>query len=260
MGKTSIRNTLQLGWLIFVRDFQWRYKLTFLGYLWAILKPLFVGLPIIIVGKRFNLAAEESAGGNYAIYAFSGFVFFRIFFDAVECPQIVMWRARRVLQAVKIPYGAVIAAACYYVLVNVCIYVCLLAAAIIVFNASLRSTAWLAAVSVPLFVLAGLSLGIMFAPIALFYLDIRYSLGVLSGVLMWVTPVFYEMQTEGLVGAINRWNPLTHLISVPRYWLIGGAECSRADFLLSVTCFGILLALALRFYYKSVPIAVERAI
>jgi lipopolysaccharide transport system permease protein len=258
--KTSIRNILILGWLIFYRDFQWRYKLTFLGYIWAVLRPLFIGLPIIIVGKRFNLAGEASAGGNYAIYAFSGLVFFRIFFDAVECPQLVMWRARRVLQAVKIPYIAIIVAACFYVLVNLVVYISLLVTAIIVFKASLQSTAYLTLFCVPLFVIAGLSIGIMFAPIALFYLDIRYSLGVLSGILMWVTPIFYEMQTDGLVGIINKWNPLTYLVSMPRYWLVGGEAVAGKGFLLSMALFSILLITSLRFYYRSLPIAVERAI
>lgn len=260
MKKTNIRNILILGWLIFYRDFQWRYKLTLLGYIWAILRPLFIGLPIIIVGKRFNLAGEASAGGSYAIYAFSGLVFFRIFFDAVECPQIVMWRARRVLQAVKIPYIAVIVAACYYVLVNLIVYIFLLVAAIVTFKASLQSTAYLTLFCIPLFVVAGLSIGIMFAPIALFYLDIRYSLGVLSGILMWVTPVFYEMQTGGFVGTINRWNPLTYLISVPRYWLVGGQPLAVTRFLISIALFSILLMASIRFYYKSLPVAIERAI
>lgn len=256
----NITNALKLGWLIFLRDFQWRYKLTFLGYIWAVLRPLFIGLPIIIVGKRFNLAGEESAGGNYAIYAFSGLVFFRVFFDAIECPQLVMWRSRRILQAATIPYGAVIVAACYYVVVNLCVYVVLLIVAIILFGASLKATAFLTVLSIPLFVLAGLSLGIMFAPIALFYLDVRYSLGVVSNVLMWLTPIFYTMQTEGLVGFINRWNPLTYLIVVPRYWLIGGAAYDSGKFVLSAIFFCILSLVALRFYYRSLPIAIERAI
>ena len=260
MKKTSIHNILTLGWLLFLRDMQWRYRLTFLGYFWAILRPLFVGIPIIVVGRRFNLAGEIAASGNYEIYAFSGMIFFRIFFDAIEFPQTVIWRARTILKQIKIPCGAVVIASCFHVILNLCIYIFLLVVAIILFGTSLQSTALLAFGSFPFLILAGLSLGILFAPFALFYLDIRYGLGVLSGLLMWLTPIFYTMQTEGAIGFFNKWNPLTHLVNVPRYWLIGGAAHDSSYFFASLAFFLVLFCVALRFYRRALPMAIEGAI
>jgi homopolymeric O-antigen transport system permease protein len=260
MEKRSIRNIIKLGWLLFYRDFQWRYRLTLLGYLWAIVRPLFVGLPIIVVGKRFNLAGDMAGHTNYELYAFAGLIFFRIFYDAIECPQIVMWRARRILQKVAIPYSAVIVAAGFYVLFNLCIYILLLVAALIVFNVPVQPTAILTILSIPVFIMAGLSVGIPLAPVALFYLDFRYSLGFVSGVFTWMTPIFYVMQTGGAIGMVNRWNPLTYLISMPRYWLIGGTACSYSGFLISLLFFSCLFLMSLWFYYRSLPIAVERVV
>ena len=75
--RRNARNIIKLGWLLFFRDFQWRYRLTLLGYTWPILRPLLVGLPIIIVGKRFNLAGEMTSSSDYRLYSFTVLIFFR---------------------------------------------------------------------------------------------------------------------------------------------------------------------------------------
>lgn len=250
----SIQNALWLGGFIFYRDFQWRYRITFLGYLWAIIRPLFMALPIIFVGKQFNLADESI---NYEAYAFTGFIFFKIFTDAIEFPQLVMWRARKIMKDIAPPFISIIIAGCYYVIINLCVYAVLLIIAFFVFDATLQPTFIFGFLCIPLFIFAGLSLGIVFSPFALFYLDLRYGFAYISTVLMWFCPIFYTIPHGGLIGIVNRWNPLTYLISVPRFWILGGVAYSDNMFLLSSIIFIILFLLALRFYNKAMPIAIE---
>lgn len=255
-----IRNDAILGWHLFFRDFQYRYRLTFLGYFWAIIRPLFVALPIIFVGKQFDFGGDFSPDFSYEAYAFTGFIFFKIFWDAIEFPQFVMWRARKIITEVKIPYISIIIAGCYYIMINIAVYIFSLVVVFVIYNVSLKTTAFLSIFSILLCVLSGLSIGIIFSPIALFYLDIRYGIGYMSSVFMWSVPIFYVTPVDGFLSEINKWNPLTYLIEIPRYWLIGGPENNELFFGLSITFFLILFLVSLWFYHRAMPIAIERTI
>ena len=162
-----------------------------------------------------------------------------------------------VIKNTRIPHEAVIIASCFYIIINVAVYVTLLIAAVAYFRIPLHATAALSVLSLPALLVSGLAVGIMIAPFSLLYLDLRYGISILSAILLWMTPILYVTPKEGLLSSFNRLNPLTCLIEIPRYWLMGGIKPDYALTIISISFFIALFFAALRFYRKSVPVLAD---
>ncbi len=246
-----------LGWLLFVRDFQYRYRLTFLGYFWAFVGPLLIGVPFIIVGHQFNLGGD-SMMVPYVAYAFTGIVFIRLFWDNVVFPQWVTRRVRQLLKTVHFPHEAVVVAGCFYSLFNAAVYMGLVGVVLAIYQVPPSATSLLAVGSVPLVMLAGLAIGIYMVPVVLVYLDIRYSLPLLFPVIIWSVPVLYKAPDSGLLHTINKWNPLTYLIVTPVNWLVGVPAEDVEPFVLCLIGSAVLLLAGFRFLYRKMPLAIDQ--
>ena len=55
---TSLRQLLVLGKTLVLRDFRFRYRQAYLGYLWAVARPVVGVLPLILVGNAFRLGGD----------------------------------------------------------------------------------------------------------------------------------------------------------------------------------------------------------
>ena len=119
------------------------------------------------------------------------------------------------------------------------------------------STVWLTLLAFPIIVIGGLAIGTVFVPLTFVYLDFRFGLPLLSPFLLWTAPILYVSPEEGVLAVVNRWNPLTYLINVPRQWLVRGTTGDELTFLFCAVAFGALFWLGLRFLRRALPLAVE---
>jgi lipopolysaccharide transport system permease protein len=247
----------RLGRLLFLRDFRLRYRQTYFGYLWAVIKVLAPSVPMILVGAQFGLGGERSASG-YALYALVGVVLWQVFWDSVLFPQWVARRMRRMLSEALFPYEAILCAATGYVLFNAGLYLMVVIAATAVLGGGIPATVPLGLISIPGLIMSGLAIGMVFVPFTFVYLDFRYALPMASPVLLWTAPIFYESPDSGLVHILNVWNPLTYLIGIPRSWLTEGVTGNDGAFLVSLVVFGLIFLPAHFFFRRAIPIGVER--
>jgi len=258
--KKEAHNTVKLGWFLFLRDFRYRFRQTYFGYIWAVIKPLLSALPIIIVGNQFDLAKNNPLQVNYAVFSFVGLMLWQVFWDSIVFPQWMLRRTRSILKRVPFKYWAVVLAGCFYVLFNLLIYIVLTAMVLIIYKISPPWTVFLSIFALIPLILSGLSIGIFIAPLTLVYLDLRYSLPTLASILLWSVPVAYVTPDKGLLSLVNRWNPLTFLINTPRAWLISGFNSSDWLFLLSFTLFFALFLGSVKFYKRAMPLVVEQIV
>ena len=107
------------------------------------------------------------------------------------------------------------------------------------------------------FIVAGLSIGIFVVPLTFIYLDFRYALPFLQPVFLWSAPILYDSPDAGALHWVNRVNPLTYLINVPREWLTEGWRLEEIVFPVTVGVSFALLALGLKFYRHAMPRAIE---
>lgn len=251
-----LRALARLGWLLFLRDFRYRYRQTYLGYLWAVSRILFTGLPLIIVGSHFNLGGDRTPV-TYAIYALAGLIMWQIFWDSLNYPQWIGRRLRKTFAETSFPQEALLVGAACYVLFNASIYLPLLGVTFAIFRVAPPPTVLLGLLALPGLIVAGLSVGAVVAPLTFVYLDFRYGLPFLSSVLLWTAPIFYVAPEEGLLRQINQWNPMTYLIDVPRHWFVAGLRAGDWSFLVAILAFTVLFTFTLRFYRRAMPFAVQ---
>lgn len=256
---TRAAQVLLVGWQLFLRDFRYRYRMTYLGYFWAFFRVLIVGVPVILVGRQFNLGGGKTPV-PYEAFAFLGLITWQIFWDAVVFPQWIMRRVRKIIRDVSLPYLSIPVAGCCYVLFNTSLYAVMAIITFMLFRLTVPLTLPLALLAVPGLILAGLSIGIFFIPITLVYLDVRYSLPLFSTALLWTAPIFYTMPERGVLRTINIWNPLTYLIGIPRDWLVGGSAGGDLFFWLLLVPFLLLLLCGVKFLDRAIPIAAERIV
>lgn len=254
------RNLLHLGFLLFMRDFQYRFKLTYLGYTWAGLRPLLAGVPLILVGSQFNFGASADLGMSYPLFAFVGLMLWQSFWDGLFYPQWVMRRSRKILTRVRFPYKAVLAASGYYVMFNIIVYSAMIGVALIIFGAHPGPEILLGLVSLPLLMVSGMAIGTLLAPFVLVYLDLRYGLPLIASVALWSVPAIYVTPETGPLHIINTWNPITYLVNTPRAWLTGGGTPEPALFFAALGIFAVISMLSIRFYERTLEIAVDQVL
>jgi len=254
------RNLLHLGFLLFMRDFQYRFKLTYLGYTWAGLRPLLTGLPLILVGSEFNFGSGAEPGMSYPLYAFVGLMLWQSFWDGLFYPQWIMRRTRRILTRVRFPYTAVLAASGCYVMFNIIVYAIMIGIGLVVFGGNPGPEIVLGLVSMPLLMASGMAIGTLLAPFVLVYLDLRYGLPLISSVALWSIPAVYVTPESGPLHVINMWNPVTYLVNTPRAWLTGGGTPDAGLFVAALAAFLLLSMLSMRFYERTVRIAVDQVL
>lgn len=247
-----------IGWLLFKRDFQYRYRLTYFGYTWAFVRPLLSVVPLILVGKQFNFGANIQ-GVSYEVFSFVGFILFQVFFDSILMPQWFIRRIRKIVKDIAFPHAAIIWGSCCYILFNLAIYIVELALLFVLFKVPLHPSMVLALLGIPAILISGLSIGIIIAPITFIYLDFRYGLPIVTGLLLWITPILYISPEKGLLHTINKFNPLTYLINVPRAWLIGIASDTQL-FILCFSIFAGMFLLGMKFYHRAMSIAIDRIV
>ena len=245
-----------LGWLLFLRDFRYRYRQAFLGYLWAVARPLMGVLPLILVGSAFGLGGDMGTA-DYALFALSGFLMWQVFWDAVIAPQWIARRLRRTFVDGPLRPESVIAAGAGLVLFNTMFYAVIFIGAHAITRTVPPPTFPLGLLAFPVILLGGLTFGAFFVPLTFVYLDFRFGLPMVGPFLLWTAPIIYAAPEEGVLAVVNRWNPLTYLINVPRGWLVLGTADEDPLFLVCAAIVVGLSVVVLRFFRRAMPMAVQ---
>jgi homopolymeric O-antigen transport system permease protein len=253
-GRT--RTLFVLGFSLFLRDYRARFRQTFFGSFWAVGQVLLGYLPLVLVGSQIGLGAGATPR-LYALHSMLGLLIWQMFWDGLYLPQWVGRRMRGVLAEVPFPVEAVLVAGCCYAAFNATFYLLIILAGYVVVGALPPASFVLGLLAAPLVIMAGLSVGIFFVPLTFIYLDFRYGLPLLQPAIMWTAPILYEMPASGPLHWMNRLNPLTYLVEVPREWLGQGWRLEEAAFPVTIGISFVLLAIGLRFYRYSMPRALE---
>jgi len=251
---------IRLSYRLFFRDYQYRYQLTRLGYAWSIIRPILTCVPIILIGSQIGLSSGLPEHISYINYAFSGFIFFRIIFDAFEYPQMLSWRARKLIRSTPFPRTAVILAGMWYAFLNSIVYLLLMSVLVLLSDTTVVWSALLTLSFLPLLFICGALPALIFSPMALIYQDVRYGQPVIAAAFLWLSPIFYYPPPGSLLEAINVYNPVAYLISFPRAWLLDMPAPPISGLWLILVSTAILFPLALRFYRNAMPLVAERSV
>lgn len=247
-----MKGFLLAAWGFVLYDYRVRFGRTLFGMLWLLL-PLFalVGLAMA-VGRDVGLY-ESGESRSYFVRLVAGLILWQLFADSWLEPMRLGRRTSAVLRNVAFDQRILLAAGVLSALVAFAVKLPVLVGALVWYQ-NLPSWEWLLLpVGMLAIVAAGSALACFTLPASLVVLDVRYAVPLVQYALLLATPVFY-VSPAGLVGTINRLNPLTYLVPAVRDLLMSNA--GALPVLAAAIAVAALLAIALRYYGRRMGLIV----
>ena len=209
-----------LIWQMAKREVVGRYKGSLLGLLWSFFYPLLMlGVYTFAFAYVFKVGPKGAgwAGGQnnpivgFALYAFSGLILFSLFTEVVtRSPTFILQNANYVKKVVfpleVFPFVYLLSA-----LIHAAISFAVLLLAMLVMNHDLPLTVLLAPLTIFPLALVILGFSWFLASLGVYLRDVAQTVGILAMMLMYLSPVFYDLKiidNPGVQIAI-RLNPLT---------------------------------------------------
>ncbi len=225
LGRSLWRNH-ELIFQMTRREIIGRYKGSVMGLLWSFLHPVFMLTVYTVV---FSVIFKSRWGGTddsktqFAVVLFAGMIVLNLFSEvANRAPSLILANVnyvKKVIFPLEILPVIALGAALFHSLVSIGV----LLAAFMLFNGYLPWTAlFTPLVMLPLVVFT-LGISWMLASLGVFMRDVGQTIGILTTVLMFLSPVFYPASAvPAALRPILLMNPLTFIIEQMREVLIWG--------------------------------------
>jgi lipopolysaccharide transport system permease protein len=226
LGKSLWRNR-QLIAQMTKREVLGRYQGSALGLVWSFLNPLFM-LAVytfvfsVVFKARWGLGGEESKT-QFAVVLFVGMIVHGLFAEVLNrAPGLILSNVnyvKKVVFPLEILPVVSMGAALFHGLISLGV----LLIAFVLFNGYLHWTAALAPLVLLPLVILTLGLAWMLASLGVFLRDVGQTIGIITTVMLFLTPVFYPI--TALPEEMRPWimaNPLTFIIEQAREVLIWG--------------------------------------
>ena len=209
------------------REVVGRYKGSSVGLLWSFLNPVFMLIVYtfvfsVVFKARWGVGGEENKS-LFALVLFVGMIVHALFAEVLNrAPSLILSNVnyvKKVIFPLEILAVIAIGVALFHAVVSLGV----LLAAFLLFNGNLNWTAvFVPFVFLPL-VIFTLGLSWILASLGVFLRDVGQTIGIVTTVMMFVSPVFYPV--TALPEQFRPWimaNPLTFIIEQAREVLIWG--------------------------------------
>lgn len=230
-----VRNR-QLIFQLVKRDILSRYKGSGFGITWSVLNPmLMLAVYTFFFSVVFKARWSEADGkGSFAIILFVGLIAHGFFAEVFNRSPTIILSNVNYIKKVVFPIEILIWVAIGSALFNMTISLIILLIAQIILNQSIPITAlYFPIIIIPL-ILVTLGLAWFLSALAVYARDIGQMTGVVTSVLMFMSPIFYPV--SALSPKYQVWmqvNPLTFIIEESRNALIFGVAPSWDRWLVS---------------------------
>jgi lipopolysaccharide transport system permease protein len=223
----SLWRNRQLIWQMTKREVVGRYKGSVLGLAWSFLNPVFMLVVYtfvfsVVFKSRWSVGGDESKT-QFAVVLFVGMIMHGLFAEVLNrAPGLILSNVnyvKKVVFPLEILPAIAMGAALFHSLISLGV----LLAAFALFNGYLHWTAiFTPLVLLPLVILT-LGLAWMLASLGVFLRDVGQTIGIITMVMMFLSPVFYPV--TALPEKFRPWlmaNPLTYIIEQAREVLVWG--------------------------------------
>jgi lipopolysaccharide transport system permease protein len=216
-----------LIWQLTRRQVVGRYRGSVMGLAWSFFNPILMLLVYtfvfsVVFKARWGIGAEESKA-DFAIILFVGMIIHGLFSDCVNsAPGLILSNVnyvKRVVFPLEILPWVAMGSALFHALVSLAVW----AVFYLVVSMGFRWTAvFLPLVILPL-ILGTMGFAWILASLGVFVRDVTQVIGILTTVLLFLSPIFYPLSTLPLeYQSLLRLNPLTFIIEQAREVLIWG--------------------------------------
>jgi lipopolysaccharide transport system permease protein len=230
-----------------MRDIRIRYKQTALGFLWAVIQPLFMMLIFSIIFG--NLAKIPSNGIPYPLFSFAALLPWMLFSEGLARSTLSLVENANIMTKVYFPRLIMPISGILSPLIDFIVSLSILALIMAFYGIVPTPNV----VFLPLFVLlalaTSLSIGIWLSALNVKYRDFQYTVPFIIQIWMYASPVVYpaSMIPEA-IRPLYGLNPMAGVIEGFR-WALLGSEIPGPMIFISV-CVVITLLISGMFYFR----------
>lgn len=251
-------NYKELIWILAKTDFKLRYHGSFLGYIWALLKPL---LMFAIMNFVFSSIFNSRGLGSqyYSLQLLTGIVLFNFFSEGTMAGMASLLNKSQLVTKIYVPRWSLIIAstinAALIFLMNLIIII--LFFGIKMFVPSLTSIVLFILFAVATYVII-LSFSLITAPLYVKFRDLVLIWEVAITALFYATPIFYPLQLLPVkIQKILLLNPMAFIVHFSKEGLINNHFADLWKTVTFIATVAILFLVSLLSYRKFSPRVAE---
>lgn len=205
-----------------VTDFKLRYQGSMLGYVWSLLKPLFLfAILYIVFGKFLKIGAGIE---HFPIYLLLGIVLWGFFTEATSQGLSAIVTRGDLIRKVNFPKYIIVVSGTLSALINLCLNLSIVAVFMVINNVDIhRSILFFPLIVAELYVFA-LAVAFFLSAAFVRYRDISYIWEVGLQAAFYATPILYPVSMivaqSNLAAQLLMLNPIAQLIQDARYSLV----------------------------------------
>lgn len=256
----NIWSARELVWELFKRDFLAGYKKSFMGFTWIFITPI-LGIVSWVFLQKTGMLKPGEMDIPYPAYVLIGTSMWGLFIGFFQWSSMTLQSGQALVMQVNFPHEALLFKATAQ---HVAQFVITFGMNIIVLILFGVMPSWgillFPFVALPLFFL-GSAIGLTVSMIAVVAMDISRGIGLVMGLMMYLTPVIYSRDVDNsLVQLLIKWNPLTYLVCSCRDIIIHGRLYDNTGYFISAGLSLVLFLISWRLFYVSEDKLVERMI
>lgn len=255
---SDLGSSRELAWRLFVRNFSAMYRQSLLGFVWALIPPLLTALVWVFLNGQRVINVDDP-GVPYPAFVLTSVLLWSVFAQSLVAPIISVVQGRSILVKINFPRESLVLAGLFQVLFDLLVKLVLIVFVLVIFDVSLAPTLWLAPLGVLSLILLGLSLGMILLPIGMLYSDVQKVIVAITPFWMLLTPVIYPAPRSGLATLLNKYNPVSPILTTARDWLFTGDAVFITPFLWISLGSLVLLFAGLITFRLAMPIIIERS-
>ncbi len=246
-----------LAFRLFVRDIKSEFKATALGQIWNFMDPIVYSVIFIILSNG-QIISTDSIEIPYPVYVVVGMMLFQTFSQALLYPFGIFQRSKPLLQEVNIPieslWMSLLLRQGFDSIFRIAVMLILLGFYGLV---SLKGIA-LFLIVIPITILSGVSIGLLFAPLNGIYDDFSKLAHILMRPLMFITPTFFkDYDSLPIISTFNYYNPLAICMESMRSGVAMTYYTNGTQFLTLCILSFIIFFLAVIFFTITINIVAE---
>lgn len=200
------------------RDIMVKYKQTLLGFLWAILQPLFMTIVFtFFLGNAITTQTKMAV--EYPVFVFSGMLIWGLFSSGLSNASSSMVNNANIIKKIYFPRLIIPISAVLASLVDFFVSFLLFIGVIVYFRVGIN---WLHFFYIPLAVViaifSALGMGMFLAALNIKYRDVRYVLPFFIQALLFVSPIMFPLNITNNKWAhiVLQWNPIAGALELVR--------------------------------------------
>ena len=254
----ELKSARELIWRLFVRDFSALYRQSVLGVAWAFIMPL-VAVGLFVGMSSAGILNVGDVDMPYPLYAIIGITIWNFFTTGLTKASGAVVSGAAMITKINFPMVALVFSATGQTLVDFLIRVVLIAIIFMYYGIIPGVGGVLLAVLclVPIYLMM-VGLGMFLSIAAGVVRDVANILNYLFMVLMFLTPVVYPIEGDGVLARANVYNPFNYFVNLPRDLIVEGHSDMVGGFLIASAISLFVFYSGWRFFYLAQTKVAER--